>query len=356
MGRPNIPDLETLYMAGIDPKTRLPLRNQSPCELKDNIKAQLRIIDETDAITRYVWHNLPDDITSDLMERVLYYKGQGAFFKIQDKFFFLPYALDGSIDVYGRYTGITPLPFNGTTKTDEKAWITGLNRKPVYTPIFVTELTEDIWENGCVLLTDYPRQLSQKVLSRQVMNDPLLDVMSEMIPFLRTALMNSTGVQGMRVNNENEKANVFSANEIFKRAALMGDKNIPVVGNVDFQNLTTGTVGQATDFMQALESLDNFRLGLYGIDNGGLFQKKAHMLETEQAMAGGATGLILQQGLTLRQEFCDVVNSIWGIGLYVTTSESVTGTDRNFDGIIEDERDQSGMTGTAEVSEEGEEE
>ena len=50
-----------------------------------------------------------------LLERILYYRGQGAFFYMEslEKFFFLPFALDGEIDVYGRYTGITPLPFNG---------------------------------------------------------------------------------------------------------------------------------------------------------------------------------------------------------------------------------------------------
>ena len=72
----------------------------------------LRIIDEQDAINRYKWYNLPDGLDSHLLERVLYYKGQGVFFYAETigKFYFLPYALSGNIDIYGRFNKVTPLP------------------------------------------------------------------------------------------------------------------------------------------------------------------------------------------------------------------------------------------------------
>lgn len=51
---PYLPNLEPFIAAGVDLKTGLPNRitNGGPC--KDNIKAQLRIIDEQDAVNRYV--------------------------------------------------------------------------------------------------------------------------------------------------------------------------------------------------------------------------------------------------------------------------------------------------------------
>lgn len=368
MGKNNakIIDVTSLIQAGIDPKTGLPTRVTAFLEsaLKDNIKKALRVVDEQDAVNRFVWHNLPDGIDGNLIERVLYYKGTGMLFMLNGRFYFLPYALSGTIDVYGRYTGVTPLPFNGKTETEgkgkdkkPKAWITGLVRKPVYDVLFdateedngVYVITKEILENSCVTLYDYSRQISQTILPRKDINEPILDVMAECIPFMRTALTNETGVLGMRVNSQDEYSNVAAANETLKDAALNNKRYAPIVGNIEFQELTGGTPGESADFMQALESLDNFRLGLYGIDNGGLFQKKAHMLGAEQAMAGGggSTGLVLQDSLTARQKFCDIVNSIWGLGISVEASENCVG-DTNFDGFMSDEQDQSGVPGEQE--------
>lgn len=368
MGKNNakIIDVTSLIQAGIDPKTGLPTRVTALLEsaLKDNIKKALRVVDEQDAVNRFVWHNLPDGIDGNLIERVLYYKGTGMLFMLNGRFYFLPYALSGTIDVYGRYTGVTPLPFNGKTETEgkdkkPKAWITGLVRKPVYDVLFdateedngVYVITKEILENSCVTLYDYSRQISQTILPRQQLNEPILDVMAECIPFMRTALTNETGVLGMRVNTQDEYSNVLAANKTLKNAALNNDRYIPVEGTIEFQELTGGTPGESADFMQALESLDNFRLGLYGIENGGLFQKKAHMLGEEQAMAGGggSTGLVLQDSLTARQKFCDIVNSIWGLGISVEASENCVG-DTNFDGFMSDEQDQSGVPGEQEGS------
>ena len=132
---PRLPDIQTLINAGINPKTGLPIKmGSSPCTLKSDIKKLLRIIDEQDAVNRFKWYNLHDDLDGNLLERIIYYKGQAMFFKLNDKFYFLPYALDGTIDPYGRYTGCTPLPFNGSTSDEkQKVLIPGLVRTPKYT-------------------------------------------------------------------------------------------------------------------------------------------------------------------------------------------------------------------------------
>lgn len=343
-----LPDISTLIAAGIDPKTGLPLRMaETGGILKPNIKKLLRVVDEQDAINRYTWYNLPEGLDSQLIERILYYKGQGMFFYMEanEKFYFLPYALDGSIDVYGRYTGVTPLPFNGSTKDGEKEkpWIQGLHYEPQYGIILPDDLTVDDLMHKCVLLNDYSKQISQTVIPRQQLQDPLLDVMSDCIPFLRTALLNSTGVMGMRVNSQDEYANVEAASRSIDAAALEGKKYVPVVGALDFQEMTGDQIGKSEEFLLTMQSLDNFRLGLYGLENGGLFQKKAQMLNAEQAVNGGVTGLIMQDGLTLRQNFANIVNSIWGLGIWCEVSENAVGADLNMNGMVGDEIDQSGV-------------
>ena len=280
MSGPKITPLELYIQAGIDPKTGLPLKaNNQPVYLTDNIKKQLRIVDEQDALNRYAWYNLPYGLNANLIERILYYRGQGIMFYMEadDRFYFLPYTLNGSIDVYGRYTAVTPLPFNGSTAADkkERPWIEGLIKIPRY-DIMLDATPEEVIAS-CVILRDYSQQQSQTVLSRQVLNDPLLDIMAECIPMMRTALINSTGVKGMRVTNEDEESNVKAANLSIQRAAMTGEGWIPIVGKLDFQDLTAGAIAKSEEFLLAMQSLDNSRLSLYGLDNGGLFQKRSHL-------------------------------------------------------------------------------
>lgn len=342
MAKPNIP------IQNIDPTLKMQLermlghfQENKEC-LKPSIKKLLRVIDEQTAINRYKWFNLPEGITGQMIERILYYKGQGMFFYVPslEQFFFLPYCLDGDIDIYGRYTGVKPLPFNGSTevKKDDKMspvakYITELTRTPIY-DIWLDEIDLDTIDKHCVLLSDYSKQISQTTIPRQQLNDPLLDVMSDCIPFLRTALLNGTGVQGMRVTTEDEYTNVEIASVAIDNAALTGKKYVPVVGNVDFQDLTGGQIAKAEEYLLSMQSLDNFRLSTYGLDNGGLFQKKSHVLEAEQEMNTGCVGLIQQDGLTLRQHFCDIVNSLTGLTMWCEVDENTIGLDLNMDGQV----------------------
>lgn len=249
-----------------------------------------------------------------------------------NSFYFLPYALDGTIDVYGRFTGVTPLPFNGTTNDGkEKPWIQGFTRKPLY-GIKYDEIKKGDFEKYCVLLHDYSKQISQTVIPRQALQDPLLDTMSEMVPFMRTALMNSTGVKGMRVEDADAEANVKVAAAGVYDAAVSGKPWIPITGHVDFQELTDGTTVKAEDYMVALQGLDNLRLSMLGLDNGGIYEKKTVVTDSQMMMNYSPTSLVYQDGLTIRQNFCDVVNSLWGLGIWCEASESVLGIDKNMDG------------------------
>ena len=305
-----LPDINTLIQAGIDPKTGLPIRvDEEKCTLKNDIRRVLRVLDEQNAINRYTWFNLPNGLDGQLIERILYYKGQGMFFYMEtdNTFYFLPYALDGSIDVYGRFKAVTPLPFNGTAQDKKDAWITGLTKIPVYE---VKEVDLDTFLDGCVLLSDYSKQISQTNIARQILQEPILDAMAEAFPLARTSLIANSGIKGMRVNDEDQQATVKSASRSITRAALNGDIWIPIVGNIEFQELTDGSALKSEEFLLYMQALDNFRLSLYGLDNGGLFQKKSHMLEAEQEMNAGNVGLVYQDGLALRQKFCNLVNSI----------------------------------------------
>ena len=62
------------------------------------LQARLRIVDEQQFIQSVYIDNLPEGLTRDLIGRILYYRGEGILFYVDelDKFEFLPYAKQGT--------------------------------------------------------------------------------------------------------------------------------------------------------------------------------------------------------------------------------------------------------------------
>ena len=353
-----LPDLMTMIQMGIDPATGLPTRAGigSDNRIKEDVRRAIRIMDEQEAINRYTWYNLPSGINGQLLERIIYYRGQGAFFflKEMDSFYFLPYALDGGIDPYGRFENITPLPFLGGTTEEKngkvKAWIEGLKYIPVYSieEIFANPSKYTI-DDFCVILKDYTPQESENVIPRKIIQERFIDLMAEAFPMARTNLIANSGVQGLRVQEEDTKKQVEVMNSMIKRSALNGDPYTPVYGPTEFQELTGGATGKVQDFLMYMQSIDNFRRSAYGLKSGGVFEKKAHELQAEAMVNQSNTDLIYNDGLKNRQAFCDLVNLIFGLQVWCEPSETAMGIDMNMNGNTTDGEEETTMT----VKEEG---
>lgn len=353
MGKQKTPymiDPSIYKQAGIDLKTGKPTRVVDAEGLKKNMKHILRLIDEQDAINRYKWYNLPCNISSEELERLLYYKGQLCFFyfKELDEFYFMPYALDGSIDFYGRYNTIHPVPMSSGTEDDKKvkeihesqrALLSMLKLNVVKAIKPLDELKEEDLYNSAVILWDYSRQIGQLNIPRKDVNDSLLDVIAEIPCFLRTALIASTGVKGMRVSDADASNEVRVASAQVLNCALTGELATPITASIEIQELFEGPTGKAQEYLLAMQALENFRLSTYGLENGGLFEKKAHKLEEEQEMNTSTVGLVYEDGLAIRQNFCNIVNSIWGTSIWCMPSESVVGGDLDGDGLAFDNND-----------------
>lgn len=328
MGKPRMIDVNLLIQAGINPKTLIPFKFENCIDdddLVDSIKGVISVIDRQDAVNRYEWYNLPKGITSELIERVIYYKGSAIFFYMAENnsFYFLPYGLAGDIDIYGRYLEVTPLPFAGPTATTDdsgnsRPWIKRYTKKVIYeVPI---DYIPDI-NKSCVILRDYVNGIEQNNQPRFKLNEGLVNLESQMIPFLRTALLGLTGISGLRVNSEDEQSNVRAAAQSVKQAALTGSCWIPVVGGLDFQNFDKPNIGDANQFLLSMQAIDNLRLSTLGLKNGGLFEKQGTILQSESDMANSNTDLILQDGLSIRQEFCNIVNKVFNLHIWCEAKE-----------------------------------
>ena len=76
-----IPNVESSIAAGIPLKNKKNIQSvkefiewgNSTNWRKENVRKQLRILDEQDAVNRYQWYNLPCDLSSQELERLIYY-------------------------------------------------------------------------------------------------------------------------------------------------------------------------------------------------------------------------------------------------------------------------------------------
>ena len=357
-------DLCNLYeSAGVDINTKQPTQAKvdKPMGFKYANKRLLRINDEQVAINSIKWFNLPYGIDENLIERILYYRGQGMLFYLEsaDKFMFLPYALGSKgIDMYGRFINVTPLPFNGSTSDEDdvvEPWIKGLEFDVIYDmPKADHELTKEDLTDKCILISDYSKQYSQTNISRQILNEPLLEFESNFLPLAKTALANSTGVQGMRVQSSDEYSNVLAANKLVDAAAISGSRFIPVIGSTEFQDMASGkNVATADQFLMTMQSVDNYRLTLHGVDSGGIFQKQAHMLESENEMNAGKSSFVMQDRISNRQHACDLANAWWGLGIWADVSEPALGMDKDLDGDMYDDREANPSSSNEEEATDG---
>lgn len=290
---------------------------------KNNIKTNIRVMDEQNFVNRYKWYNLPDGIDGQFLERMLYYKYQLALFYMEsnDQFYILPFTFTKDIDVYGRWQYISPLPFtNGKVENGkERVWIPGL------TKTIINDICIDInWDkitDSAVILRDYTNQLAESQIPRAILQEQIIDYESEIISMHRTALMNSTGTNAVRVNDEQDQAQIQALNDQVHIASLTGQKYLAAVAQIDMQGLDGAKTANPQEFMTALASIDNLRLSMLGLDNGGIQEKQGTIINAEAIAGKVNTGSILQDGLMQRQKFCNIVNSIWPLGIWCEVNQ-----------------------------------
>lgn len=295
----------------------------------DNLEAMAKKniaeMDRIQFIERYEWKNLPN-ITPTQLERLMYEKGQLMMFYSEetDKYYYLPYSLEGTIDVYGRYNNVKPVPM-GTTYEELKErnkvlydFLSGINREVAKTE---EDLNAGMKTTHCALLFDRTPGLSETIVSRNILADEIIKFQAETIPFLRTTLINDTGTKAIRVTNADEQSSVALANAAKIRAAKTGQGFVSIVGALEFQDLNAGGTAQTTEFLQSYQAIDNIRKSFMGLGSGAAFEKNAHMLQSEQSMNSQSADDVLEDGLNVRKKFCEIANKIFGTNISVEKKE-----------------------------------
>lgn len=285
----------------------------------DSLFNIMREQNKIETIERYMWVNVPFGLTADIIERLLFYRGKGVFYfndKV-GKFQFLPFALNGVIDEYGRYTKCNTLPFTGVD-TDEKK-----KKKPnslvyedlelVYDLPYDEETFKKINQQKTfgIVLNDSSLSISQQPVIRYNYVKPVLHMMATLMQIIHTAMFGNADHNLLRVENEGEFDSVKAQIEAINQDILRGNRFTPIVGKLPIEPLKTTSSTDLEGLFNTFNSLNNFLKSITGVANAGVFDKKAHLLQDEQKLNGSNADDVYYNGLRLRQEFCLMVQAYY---------------------------------------------
>lgn len=278
--------------------------------------------DARQAINRFEWINLPEGMDGQLIERVLYYRGKGAFTFINGKYYFLPFTLHSktaAIDIYGRYTGIQLMTFNGMAYKEkgdinykDGTFLGGKEFTPVY------ELYQETSTIPAVPLWDGTREISQNNIPLYITQAHFHEEKAEIVTLIRKNLVNSVKQFVVGVKDEAEVEVLEKIWNNIRKEQLNSDLDITFVKTtMDIQELKGTQSLQSQDYWEAFASLDSLREMMIGINTNGVFNKKERKLAGEADMEANKGNLIQQDALYQRKRFCMLVNNQFGLAIDV---------------------------------------
>lgn len=283
---------------------------------------------------RYMWVNVPFGLTADLIERLLYFRGRGVFYyndKV-DKFQFLPYALNGTIDEYGRYTACNTLPFTGVDseqkgngKEKPQSYIYE-NLELIYDLPYDEDSIRKIRENKTVgiILNDSSLSISQQPVIRSNYVKPILHMMATLMEIINASMYGAADANIIQVENESEFSSIKQQIEAINFQILKGNRFIPVIGSMPITPIKTSNTTDLEGLFGTFNSLTNFLKSITGVANAGVFDKKAHLLQEEQKLNGSNSDDIYYNGLRQRQEFCLMVQAYYGYPIWCESKRNAT--------------------------------
>lgn len=278
-----------------------------------------------ETIERFTWSELPPGLNSDLIERVLYFRYKGAFFRFNDRFYFLPLTLKGDIDSYGRYIGITPVLFTGQWKIKDNkiiediSFMSGLEYPVLYDKEFVDQ-TKDM----AIILTDSSLEISQDYTPMQYMIRPLIEQLTDILVLVNMDLINSAKVYTIVARDEDQKLAIEAEFENLDRKILSGRRVVVVTADTNLQELIGSSSKDSARYFQSFQSIDNLRKSIIGIENGGTFMKQEHMTDMETEVNSSGGDAVLNNALRMRKEFAELVNAQYGLNISVEINASYT--------------------------------
>lgn len=280
-----------------------------------------------ETVERFKWDGLPPELSSDLIERILYYRFKGALFNYNDRYYFLPFTLYGDIDVYGRYMSITPVLFTGQWKVQDGAFtkdiqfMSDVHFQAIYDKFNVNEPLKEGLNSKAVILTDSTLQISQDYTPMEYLVRPLIEQMTDILVLVNMDLINSAKVFYVVAKDADQKISIEEEFANLDAKILSGKRVVVVTSPTELTELTGNSLKDSAKYFQSYQSIDNLRKDIIGVANGGTFMKQEHTTEMETSANINSSSAVLSNALRMRQEFCDIVNETFGLNIKVSCEE-----------------------------------
>jgi hypothetical protein len=286
---------------------------------RKNMAAALLEKHRIEFFSRFTWTSLPPGLTPDIIERVIYYRFRGYLFFEEPTglYRFLPGALDGTPDLYGRPLAIKPMIFNGSSK--EQLYLATLKLEVVYTKDEAVNLTDK--ESVTVPLVDCSYTIGNEpevYPADQV--KPLIEQLVDILVLLNIDLTSSAKIYIVKVLDQAQAMAVKQEFADMDRKIMNGERVFPITMPDAVDELMGTAAKDSARYMQSYQAIDNIRKDLIGVANGGAFLKQEHQTDGETMQNGNSASLVFSNALRMRKEFCEIANKVFGLKMAVEAS------------------------------------
>ena len=268
-------------------------------------------------VARFEWKGLPKGLNGNIIETMLYYKGQLAFFRIGAQYYILPFVYTGQINHYGIQEKLIPISFNGTVEDDKNKETKFAGEKIAY--VYERNGMEDIPKDElAIVLKGGSGLYLNRVVPTIVATDPLREKLAENLILVRLNMILSQPVKYINVANESAAKSIQTQVDNLLYDILNGNVVNTIVGNLVFEDVNTEAAKiMPQQLWQSYASLDSLRMEYLGILNNGVFEKRERFLTDEVAGKQTVSKLILSDDLLNRKIFCKLVNEAFGLNISV---------------------------------------
>ena len=282
--------------------------------------------------SRYVWDNLPEGYSSQLIERMLYFRASLVGFKLAGRLYILPYVATGnSLDLLGRPTRVKPIAYNGKE-------IAGSNDYINKNYSIDVDIFGDNDENKGVLLFDnIPTNNFGNVPSRYILNKVLIKEIADTFARININIVVSNKKILLQIKDAKQREVIRKELEsIFSSDCPFGLITSPLESSA----IQSTTDFNADELFNAIKNYDGIRCFMSGISSKGFgTEKKERLVAGELAGAEEEKDLVLDMGLMMRKEFCETINKKFGLNVSVRKRIDDYKEDLDGNGMNEEERE-----------------
>ena len=266
--------------------------------------------DLNQCISRYIWENLPNGLTSWNLERMLYFRGTLCGFKFGGKGYILPYTPSAEINPYGFPSEVEPLTYNGRAVAGKNDFFAKNFKLPV------DATGDEVDDYSAVLLYDsIPYSASGHSPSRFFLNQIIINDLADTLARVNINIVVSNKKILLVIKDPKQADVVRRELEI----AFNSDSPFGILtSELDVDNVQYSNDFQADDLFNVIKNYDAIRCFMNGISSKGFGSEKKERISTGE-LAGGEEekDLILDMGYDLRKLFCDQVNKKFGWNISV---------------------------------------